>query len=297
MVSAAEARRGSAVEETDYGAIARSAGLTRVGSRPTLSSYISETWQRRAFAVTLARYRIEAANQQNRLGLAWVVIRPLLNAVVYGVIFGIILTDSTRPANFIPFLVVGVFIFEFFSDAFLDGAKSITSNAQLVKSLSFPRILLPIASVIQSVLELVPMLVVMIGIVLISGEPVTANWLLAIPILALMTLFNAGVAFIAARLTVHFRDFTQIVPFITRILFYASGIFFSIDLVLADQPAILAIAQLNPVHDFIALIRGAFVSGSIVYPFYWTVVGVSAVVVFVFGFIYFWRAEEQYGRD
>jgi teichoic acid transport system permease protein len=287
------------VDNTDYGELALSHGLARVGSRPSFIAYVRETWKRRAFALTLARYRIDAANQQNRLGIAWVVLRPLLNAVVYGVIFGVLLQTADRVGapNFIPYLIVGVFIFEFFSDALSDGAKSITKNAQLVKSLSFPRILLPIASVLQSLFELLPIIAIMLGIVLLYGEPVTWSWFLLIPVLILMTLFNAGVAFIAARLTVHFPDFSQVLPFITRIMFYSTGIFFSIDEYLAPYPDILFIARLNPVHDFIALCRVALVENAVYDPIYWTIAIVGAIGFFVFGAIFFWRAEEQYGRD
>ena len=293
------------MESTDYGAIARSAGLERVGSRPPLLTYIGQVWQRRAFAMTLAQYRIRAANEQNRLGLAWVVIRPLLNAVVYGLIFGVVLkTANNGPGlpNFIPYLIVGVFIFEFFSDSFADGSKAITRNAQLVSSLSFPRILLPISMVLQSLFELIPMIAVMLAIVLIAGEPVTFAWLMLVPILALFTLFNAGVAFIAARLTVHFRDFSQIVPFITRLMFYTTGIFFSVETYLTDPnlkhgETLLFLVRLNPVHDYIALARGALVEYSPVVSMHWIVAIVGAFAFFIFGFIYFWKAEEQYGRD
>lgn len=282
--------------DTDYAALAREHGLKRVGARPPLHHYIRETWQRRAFAFTLARYRLEARNGQNRLGLAWVVLRPLINAAVYGVVFGLILARDSRPANFIPFLVVGVFIFEFFSKSLSEGAKSIANNAQLVRSLSFPRVLLPISIVIQQILELVPMVVVMLIIVLVFGEPITLNWLLLVPVLAIMALFNFGVAFIAARLTVHLRDLTQILPFVTRIMFYSTGIFYSIDKVLKDSPLLL-VAQLNPVHDFIALVRFSVVSGTVIQPWFWLVIVASSLVFAVGGFIFFWLAEEQYGRD
>nr|WP_284328228.1 hypothetical protein [Demequina litorisediminis] len=139
----------------DYEAIARDAGLERVGARPPLGEYLAEMWRRRAFATSLAKFRIQATVAENRLGLAWIVLRPLLNAALYGTIFGIILPRSTRPGDvaFIPFLVVGVFIFEFFSKSFSDGAKAITGNASLVRSLNFPRMLLPVAQIIQQVIE------------------------------------------------------------------------------------------------------------------------------------------------
>jgi teichoic acid transport system permease protein len=292
------------VNETDYASLAREAGLTRVGARPTLPQYLAEAWHRRSFAITLAAYRIRAANEQNRLGLAWVVLRPLLNAVVYGVIFGIFLNtqatvadSAAHPPSFISYLIVGVFIFEFFNDSFSDGAKAVIGSASLVRSLSFPRILLPIASVLQSLFELVPMVIIMFAIVALFGEPVTWTWLLVFPVLALMTMFNAGVALIAARITTRFRDFRQIIQLITRIMFYTTGVFFALETVLASQPTLLFLARLNPVHDYIALIRWAIVENSVYDPIFWWIGGSAAVVFLIGGILYFWHAEETYGRD
>jgi teichoic acid transport system permease protein len=287
------------VNDTDYGEIARTAGLSRVGARPSLLEYIKDAWRRRDFAITLARYRISAANEENRLGIAWVVLKPLLNAAVYGLLFGVLLQQAhtVDGVDYIPYLIVGVFVFEFFSDSLSDGAKSVVTNAQLVKSLSFPRILLPVASVLQSLFELLPLIVVMVAIVALYGEPFTFRWFAIFPILALMALFNAGVAFIAARITVHFRDFTQILQFITRIMFYSTGIFFSLDTVLKDYPGLLFVSRLNPVHDYIALVRWALVDNSIFTPLYWLIAVIGAVVFFIGGLIYFWLAEEEYGRD
>jgi teichoic acid transport system permease protein len=227
------------------------------------------------------------------------VLKPLLNAVVYGVLFGIVLqtAHSVNQVAFIPYLIVGVFIFEFFSDSLSDGARSVVSNAQLVKSLSFPRILLPVASVLQSLFELLPLVVVMLAIVVVEGEPITIKWLAVIPVLALMALFNSGVAFIGARITVHFRDFTQILQFITRIMFYSTGIFFSLDDYLKNSPGWLFVARLNPVHDYVGLIRWALIEHAIYTPMYWVIAVIGAVVFFVGGLIYFWFAEEEYGRD
>jgi teichoic acid transport system permease protein len=285
------------VKNIDYEKIAADAGLERVGARAPLGEYLKELWERRHFAYTLARFRIQATMSENRLGLGWIVIRPIFTAIIFGTIFGVIMTSDSRPKNFVPFLVAGVFIFEYFSKSFGDGAKSITNNASLVRSLNFPRMLLPLASVLQQVFELVPIMGVMTLIILLFGEPITWSWLLVPVILALMTMFNLGVALIAARLTVHLRDVTQIIPLITRILFYSSGIFFSLELVLAKHPALLQLAPLNPLHDFITLVRAQMVTGNVASPLMWLVTIASSILVFVIGVIFFWRAEERYGRD
>jgi teichoic acid transport system permease protein len=287
------------VSDRDLASIARTAGLTRVGARPDLLAYLRQAWQRRGFARTLAWYRIESSNSQNRFGMFWLVGKPLLNAAVYGFAFGIILPSDTRPPNFVPFLVIGVFLMEFFSKAFGDGAKSITSNSQLVRSLSFPRILLPLSTALEACFTMLAMLVIMLPVALLWGEPLTPRWLLIIPTLLLAAIFNTGVGLIAARLTVHFRDFSQVIPFVNRLLLYTTGIFYSIEKVgvKSNHPELVQIARLNPLHDYISLVRYALMRDQFYTPVYWIVGGVGALVAIVLGVIFFWAAEERYGRD
>ncbi|WP_062524255.1 ABC transporter permease [Demequina rhizosphaerae] len=285
--------------EIDYGAIARDAGLARVGARPALPSYLKEMWQRRHFAVKMARYRIEASLAQNRLGLAWVVLNPLLQAAVYGFVFGLIMDRGSRSGlNFIPYLVTGFFVFQFFAQSFSQGAKAITGNTSLVRSLGFPRMLLPVSAVIRQIYELVPMMAVLAVILVGFGETPSWKWLLVPPILALMTLFNTGIALIAARLTVHLRDMTQIIPVITRLIMYMTGIFYSLEQVLADNPPwMLTVAQLNPVHDYIQMVRACVLEGQEVNTLIVVTAFVAAFGFFAAGIYFFWSAEERYGRD
>ncbi|WP_062381559.1 ABC transporter permease [Demequina pelophila] len=287
------------MSEIDYGGVARDAGLPRVGARAPFIAYMRELWRRRHFASTMARFRVEATMAENRLGLAWVVLNPLLQAAVYGLIFGVIMSSESRPPKFIPFLVTGFFIFTFFSKSFSQGAKSISANLSLVRSLAFPRMLLPISAVMRQLYELVPMLAVLAVILVGFGEFPSWTWLMMVPILVLMTMFNTGIALIAARLTVHLRDVSQLIPIITRIIFYMSGIFYSLELVLAPpkHPAwVLQVAQLNPVHAFIELSRGALQETQDVPGVLWVTASVAAVVFLVSGLVFFWRAEERYGR-
>ncbi|WP_062299478.1 ABC transporter permease [Demequina maris] len=285
--------------EIDYAALAREAGLPRVGARQDLPAYLKEMWQRRHFAIRLARYRIEGSLNQNRLGLAWVVLNPLLQAAVYGLIFGVIMPKSSREGiNFIPFLVTGFFIFSFFSKSFSQGARAITGNTSLVRSLSFPRMLLPLAAVLRNIYELVPMMAVLSVILIGFGEYPTWTWLLVPVILAFMTMFNMGVALIAARLTVHVRDVTEIIPVITRLIFYTTGIFYSLEQVLADKPAwMLTLARLNPVHDFVELVRWAFMGGDTDMTQLAVIALIASVVTLIVGVFFFWTAEERYGRE
>lgn len=283
--------------EESPSALAHRYGLVRIGTRPRFVKYLVDAWKRRTFAHTLARYRIQSENERNRLGMGWVVIKPTLNALIYGLVFGLILSSDSRPDNFIAFLLVGVFVFEYFGNSFGQGAKAITNNTRLVRSLSFPRILLPVAVLLEQLYRMVPILGVLGVLLLVFGESLSWTWLLIVPVIFMMSFFNAGVAMIAARMSVHVRDIQQVIPVLTRILFYTSGIFFSIDLVLADKPELLAIVHRTPVYEFISLARNVLIADSPIDPALWIWAGIWAGSTFVFGVVFFWLAEERYGRD
>lgn len=277
---------------------AADAGLRRVGARPPFAAYLRGVWRRRQFIYRLARYRIEASNGRNRLGMAWVLLKPIIDAIVYGTVFGLILMRGNIPDHYILFLVVGVFTFDYFSSCFTAGSKSITRNANLVQSLSFPRMSLPLALVTEKLLEFIPMLGIIMATAILTGVYPTTRWLLLIPIVFLLTIFNAGVTMFTARLTVHFRDLTQLLPFAARLLFYTSGVFYSLDLAFAGNELALRIIDAQPIHEFLSLTRSVFLDepGFTAKPEFWLYASLWSVGAIVIGSIFFWAAEERYGR-
>lgn len=270
-------------------------GLMEVGRRPPLGEYLAETWRLRAFALRLAGSRLIGSLLPNRLGVLWIVLKPLSLAIVYGTIFHFILAGPARPANFVQFLIVGVFVFEFFTGSFGSGSKAITSNTKLVQSFGFPRILLPISVVAEQAMRMVPVIVLLGILLLIFGEPIAWSWLLIIPILAVMGVFNLGVALVVARISVRTRDIQQLIPIINRVLFYVTGIFFSIDGALADFPALLAIAHVIPTYDFVAIARDVLLTGHSAPLIAWVAAPLWALVMIVGGVIFFWQGEPRYG--
>ena len=270
-------------------------GLKQVGKRPPLGAYLSEAWQRRRFAFTLASYRLVSELLPNRLGVLWIVLKPLSMAIIYGTIFHFVIAGPARPANFVQFLIVGVFVFEFFTGCFGAGSKAVTSNAKLVQSLGFPRILLPISVVVEQAMRMIPVIILLGILLLVLGEPISWSWLLLIPVLGLMAIFNLGVALIVARLSVHARDVQQMIPIINRVLFYVSGIFFSVDGAFADFPVLLTMAHLVPTYGFVAIAREVLLESYAAPLLAWIGAPVWAAVTIIFGTVFFWRAEARYG--
>ncbi|MGI8769710.1 MAG: ABC transporter permease [Propionibacteriaceae bacterium] len=275
------------------------AGLHRVGARPPLAAYLAETWRRRDFAITMARYRLAAANELNRLGVIWIVLRPSLNAAIYGFIFGL-LQRGNRPPNYVDFVVIGVFLFEFFSASMNQGAKSITGNRAIVQSLAFPRITLPLSAVIEQFFTLMAMLVVMLVIVLVTGQPPRMSWFWMIPLIVVYTVFNTGVALICARLTVMVPDLSQLLPFVARILMYLSGVLWDVGSIFKGHPTIVRLFDFHPIHEVLAIARGLLLgTGRHEHPYpveYWFYLTGWAFALMVFGVLFFWAAEERYGQ-
>ncbi|HPU12802.1 MAG TPA: ABC transporter permease [Aeromicrobium sp.] len=274
-------------------------GLTRVGGRPPLGTYLRDVASRKDFIVSLAKYRIEAENQRKRLGMFWVVLKPLLNALVFGLVFGILMKSRRSTPDFFEFLLIGVFMFEFFSSSLGAGAKSITGNSALVQSLSFPRMALPVSVVTQKFMQLVPTLTLLLVILIGSGHLPTWNWLLMIPVLVFYYLFCNGLAFFVARMTVHVRDLTNLLPFVTRLFFYTTGIFFALDVRFEGHPKFLAIMEFQPVYAFLSLSRELLLDSDPLYDVrlqFWPIIACWSFGLLILGAIYFWAAEEQYGR-
>lgn len=281
---------------TSLSQYAQDHGLPRVGGRPRFPSYIRDVWVRREFIVTMARYRLRSGFEENRLGIGWVVLRPLLNAVIYGTIFGL-LQAGNRPPDFAAYVVIGVFLFEFFQGCFNDGSKAIVQNRSLVQSLAFPRITLPISFTVERFISFGVMLVVLIPILAFFGHFPQLDWLMLVPILIGFTIFNAGVSFITARLTVHVADLSQLLPFVSRILFYTSGVLFDVERILENHPWVLAIYDFHPLYQVLTMARHYLIDGSAFPGHYWISLFGIALVMFVGGALFFWSAEERYGRE
>ncbi len=285
--------------------LAAAHGLREMGVRPPLRDYVRQTWRRRTFISTLATSKAYARNQNTYLGQIWALLNPVLNATVYVVIFGLVIGTRAGIENVIAFIVVGTFTFRFFEQSVNAGAKAIAGNMNLLRSMQFPRAVLPVSGVLSELATLVPAIAVMCVISVLSGlvpgfapVPITWRWLLLVPAVALLWLFNTGCAFLMARWVAITPDLQNVIPFAMRFLMYGSGVLFSIDHYVSD-PALAAVLGYQPVAVYLYLVRSAVLSEPSI-PLdagYWAWGAGWALAFLLVGFFAFWRGEERYGRD
>ncbi|MEV6006557.1 ABC transporter permease [Streptomyces sp. NPDC051976] len=275
-------------------------GLSVSGARPGLLEYSRQLWGRRHFINEFAKARTQAQYTQARLGQLWQVMTPLLNAAVYYLIFGLLIGTSKGIDNFIAFLVTGIFIFTFTQSSMMSGVRAVSGNLGLVRALHFPRASLPIAFTLMQLQQLLMSMFVLIAIVLMTGEVPDGSWLLMVPALFTQWIFNTGLALIMARMGSKMTDLAQLMPFILRTWMYVSGVMYSIDNLTSHAPHYVRILlDINPAAVYIDLMRFALidsVTASQLPPHIWASAVGWAVLVGVGGYVYFWKAEEQYGR-
>lgn len=275
-----------------------SEGLVPVGKRVSLKIYLEALWNRRYFIIAESRAKMSSSTRKNLLGYGWMFLNPLLSVLAFWFIFGFILNSSRGIDNFIGYLVIGVFFFQFTGKSMTGGTGAIRSGASMIKGFQFPRAALPISTVVRNFLDFLPSVVVMVILIAVipPAEVITWRVLLVIPVIILQTIFNVGLACFLARLGHKIPDLTNFMSIVSRFWLYGSGVFFSIEDRLADQPAILAAMQFNPMHAYLTLTRNSLLYGVDSPAWMWAMGTVWAFGLLIVGFLFFWRGEESYGR-
>jgi teichoic acid transport system permease protein len=307
-------------------------GLRPSSARPGLVDYMRLVWQRRHFIVAYATARNVSMYTEARLGQLWQVLTPLLNSAVYYLIFGILFQQNRGIYHYTAYLVIGVFFFAFTERSIVVGSTVMRANLPLIRALHFPRACLPLAYVMVEFQQLALSLLVVFAIVIAEGEPVTWYWLLLVPALLLQGTFNVGAALLMARLGAGAQDFSQLIPFLTRVWRYFCGVMYSVTSLpsYATLPVWAKdLISLNPAAVYISLARYALMASQRAYapgakPYnaaacalfnakkipqlqaychpvtsineLWLAGLGWAVVTLVVGAVFFWQAETRYGR-
>ncbi len=285
-----------ALSSEEAAALARQAGLHRVDQAGEFGAYLRECWRLRHFTWNYAVSRTILETIQNRLGLFWQVLNPLLLSAVYYLAFGLLLGTAKDSTNFIIFLVAGVFTWQLFASALQSGSLVLSTTRDLTESLLFPRILLPIAVAIQETLGALGAAVVLYPIALLAGLRPTWTWLLLPFPFILTSLFALGVSLFTSRWVDRVHDLKQFVPIVLRMLMFVSGVFYDVTIRFHKAPHVVrTIANFNPPSVLLKVTRSVFLPDQLPasHELIW-IFSITALLIIV-GFRAFWRGERRNG--
>ena len=234
--------------------------------------------------------------KQTILGPAWAVIQPLLTTVVLTVIFGNIAGLSPNGVPAFIFYFAGTLVWSYFSQCLTETSSTFTSNAHLFGKVYFPRLVMPISTVLSNLISFFIQFVMFAGFLIYycaTGTCVSPNlWMLFTPVLLLhMALLGMGCGIIISALTTKYRDLAMIVGFGVQLWMYATPIAYDYTRII---PKYLGIYMLNPMSPIVMFFRYAFLgTGYINWQYYLLSVAITLILLF-FGVALFNRVEKNF---
>jgi ABC-type polysaccharide/polyol phosphate export permease len=193
---------------------------------PPLGTYLRLVWKRREFALELSRTTMRAKHFNTVFGQLWLLLNPLLLGLVYFLLIDLI-RGHGRPVSFFAHLLGGLFLYQVLQTAATEGSNSVVRGGGLILNTAFPRTLLPLASVTTSFKRFVPTMIVYFIVHFAAGLGLSVQMLWAFPLVAMVTVFSAGIAMFCAAAQVYFRDLSSFLPYLLRIWMYVSPILYT----------------------------------------------------------------------
>lgn len=249
---------------------------------------LKEFWRFRELLYFLVWRDIKVRYKQTILGVAWVVIQPVVTMIIFSIVFGHL---AKLPSDGIPYPIfsyTALLPWQLFSRALSDASTSLVNNQQFVTKIYFPRLFLPVSSVLSGLVDFFIALIILFGMMWFYDIPFSAR-ALVLPFLILFTiLISLAVALWLSSINVKYRDVKYTLPFLVQVWLYATPVVYSSTLVPEKWRIIYG---LNPMAGVIEGFRWALLGQqSELGP----MIGVSVLVVVLMlfgGLIYFQRME------
>ena len=252
----------------------------------------AELWRYRDLWLTLALRDVKLRYRQTALGVAWVVLLPLLASGIFTLVFGVVAGLPSDGTPYFLFVFAGYLGWSAFQNTLQRCGVSLIGNTALVTKVYFPRIILPAASVLASLLDFAIGVVILELVLLVRGELPSFVSLAMVPLfMLLLQLIALGAGFISAALSVKFRDVQYVVPFLIQLLLYASPVAYGIT---AVPESVRRFYLLNPIAPLLDGLRSALLGRGDVH---WLAIGGSAiagVALFAAGTLFFLYQDRQY---
>jgi lipopolysaccharide transport system permease protein len=253
--------------------------------------YWRDLWRYRELFYFLAWRDILVRYKQTVIGVAWAVIRPMLTMIVLSFIFGKL---AKMPSGGVPYPLLvfcGMLPWQFFATAFSESGNSLVSNAGMISKVYFPRLVVPVSSVITSFVDFLISGVLMVGLMIYYGY-VPGSSVALLPVfvfLAFAAAFGSGLW--VSALMVRYRDFRYIVPFVVQFGLYISPVAFSSSVVPAEWRLLYS---LNPMVGVIDGFRWAILGEANMYWPGFIASVVSVILIIISGIWYFRRTERTF---
>lgn len=256
---------------------------------------LKEVWKYRDLIFLFVRRNFVSQYKQTILGPAWAVIQPLLTTVVFTVVFGSIAGLAAEGVPSFLFYLSGTVAWTYFSTCLTQTADTFTGNAAILGKVYFPRVVMPISTVMTNLISFAiqfVMFIIFLVVYWIKGEIHPNMYYLMLPILVVhMAMLSLGTGIIISALTTKYRDLKMLVGFGVQLWMYATPVAYSIGII---PDKYMSLYLLNPMTPIINTFRYAFLGlGTFDAGYYMISWAVTLLILFV-GIVLFSHVEKTF---
>lgn len=226
------------------------------------------------------------------LGILWSFINPLLSVLVYAIVFPYIM--RMKVENYLIYLITGMIPWTFFTSAINTGIISVLSNADIIKKVYFPRIILPISAVTSALVNFGISCIIVLAFCILGGVGVSYH-LIWLPVIAIIQyIMLLGITFILSSIEMYMRDIEHIVNFVLAMAFYVTPILYSPDIFPSNLSWIL---KINPMAYLIYAYRDIFLYHRNPSLVGLGIVFLIAITIFIIGYAVFEKLQKGFAEE
>jgi lipopolysaccharide transport system permease protein len=260
--------------------------------RSLISIDIKEVYLYRELFYFFSWRDIKVKYKQTVLGFVWVILQPLIMMTIFTLFFQRTFKIETAEMPYPVFCFTGLLFWNLFSSGLSTASNSMVSNANIIKKIYFPRLIIPISSIIVSMFDFLVTLVIYFVICFYWKFTPSINVVLFLPIAIVITLFTTiGLGLLLSSLNVKYRDFRYVVPFMIQILLFVTPVIYPISMI--DNLLVREFLSYNPIAVSIQITRSSLM-GELVSFFYVATGLVISIATFIFGIFFFRSVENEF---
>jgi lipopolysaccharide transport system permease protein len=249
-----------------------------------------ELWRYRELFYFFTWRDIKIKYKQTSLGFFWAILQPLLMMMIFTFFFGKALNIPSQNIPYPVYVFSGLIIWNLFSSGLTSASNSMVNNAQIIKKIYFPRLIIPVSSILVALFDFLMAFILLVGLLIVYRQPVHVLAIIFWPLSLLIgSIATLGLGSWLAALNVKYRDFRYVIPFLVQVLFFLTPVIYPISLL--KYPILQYLLVCSPMYAAVELFR--YPLTGIVPDFYFMLASLtSGVVLLVAGIYYFQRTED-----
>lgn len=249
-----------------------------------------ELWRYRELFYFFTWRDIKIKYKQTVLGFLWAILQPLLMMLIFTFFFGRALKIPSQDLPYPIYVFSGLLVWNMFSTGLTNASNSMVNNASIIKKIYFPRLIVPVSSILVALFDFLMAFVLFVFLLLYYRQPVSWHAAFAWPAAILLTVVaTLGLGSWLAALNVKYRDFRYVIPFLVQVLFFLTPIIYPISLI--NYPLLKYILVCSPMYAVVELFRFPLTG---IFPDinFFLISVASGILLLIAGILYFRRTED-----